>query len=93
MTEVTKQKQTKEQLFTRAKVVQNEILVLKEDLEALAQEFTYCKDENVFGLDKKVVGKTIKAAGIDAANSFEKLVDKRLEQEEFEEFFKELTDY
>ena len=77
MTEVTKQKQTTQRLFVRAKVVQNEILVL-----------------NVFGLDKKVVAKTIKAAAdIDAANSFEKLVDKRLEQEEFEEFFKELTDY
>lgn len=92
MTEV-KQKQTAQQLFARGKVVQNEILLLQEDLKALAQEFTYCKDDNVFGLDKKVVGKTIKAAGIDAANSFEKLVDKRLEQEEFEEFFKELTEY
>lgn len=93
MTEVVKEKQTAQQLFARGKVVQNEILLLQEDLKALAGEFTYCKDENVFGLDKKVVAKTIKAAGIDAANSFEKLVDKRLEQEEFEEFFKELTDY
>jgi hypothetical protein len=80
-------------LFRRGRILHNEILVLKEDLRTLADEFTYDKELNKLGLTKKIVKSTLKAAEVDAGNSFEKLVDKRMEQEEFEEYFKEISGY
>lgn len=81
------------ELVARSRVLYSEILVLKEDLEQLKADFTFDKDDNALGLPKAVVKTAMKVAEIDAANSFEKLLDKRIAQQEFEEKFKELTGY
>ena len=81
------------ELVKRAKVLYGEILTLKEDLDQLKTDFTFDKDENPLGLPKSVVKTMMKIAEVDASNSFEKLVDKRLAQQEFETEFKEITDY
>lgn len=80
-------------LYRRARVLESEILVLKEDLEQLKYDFTYDKDDNPLGLPKADVKTSMKIAQVDAANSFEKLLEKRYAQQEFEEEFKELTGY
>ena len=83
----------KEDLFRRARVLHNEILVLKQDLQELAHEFTFDKEDNKLGLTKGAVKTAIKAAEVDAAGAFEKLIEKRMAQEEFEAEYKELSGY
>lgn len=80
-------------LQERATALHKEIIVAKGYLDDLKTEFTFDKEDNKLGLTKAVVKTTMKIAEIDAANSFEKLVDKRLQQEAFEEEFKKATNY
>lgn len=84
---------TQSNLFDRARALYVEVNTLKEDLDALADEFTYHKEDNVNGLEKPLVKKAMKAAEVDAANSFEKLVEKRMEQQAFEVYYKEVAGY
>lgn len=90
---MTEQLKDKKDLLKRAGVLYKEILVLEQDLEELALEFTFDKNDNKLGLPKADVKTVMKIAEVDAANSFEKLIDKRLAQEQFEEQFKEMTGY
>lgn len=83
----------REDLLNRAKALYTEIITLKEDLAELQAEFTYDKEDNKLGLSKSLVKSTMKIAEVYVANSFEKLLEKRYAQEEFEEDFKELTGY
>lgn len=49
-------------LYSRAYQLAQEIITLQEDLKELAGEFTYDKEYNTEGFDKKEVAKIIKAA-------------------------------
>lgn len=49
-------------LYSRAYQLAQEIITLQEDLKELAGEFTYDKEYNTDGFDKKEVAKIIKAA-------------------------------
>lgn len=80
-------------LQEQATALYNEINSAKAGLDALKVRFTFDKDDNKLGLTKAVVKTTVKIAEIDAANTFEKLLEKRYAQEEFEEAFKKATNY
>lgn len=81
----------KEALYTRAKALYNEVVTLEQDLEALADEFTFQKDENVNGLKKDIVKATLKAAETYVRNNVEKVEEKIVKDQEFLEFYKELS--
>lgn len=81
----------KESLYTRAKALYNEVVTLEQDLEALADEFTFQKDENVDGLKKDIVKATLKAAETYVRNNVEKVEEKIVKDQEFLEFYKELS--
>lgn len=81
----------KESLYTRAKALYNEVVILEQDLEALADEFTFQKDENVNGLKKDIVKATLKAAETYVRNNVEKVEEKIVKDQEFLEFYKELS--
>ena len=81
----------KESLYTRAKALYNEVVTLEQDLEALADEFTFQKDENVNGLKKDIVKATLKAAETYVRNNVEKVEEKIVKDQEFLEFYKELS--
>ncbi len=49
-------------LYSRAYQLAQEIITLQEDLKELSGEFTYDKEYNSDGYDKKEVSKIIKAA-------------------------------
>lgn len=80
-------------LLERAGVLYREINSKKAELEDLKLEFTFDKEDNKLGITKALVKATMKIAEVDACNTFEKLLEKRYAQEEFEEDFKELTGY
>lgn len=81
----------KNDLYTRAKALYNEVVTLEQDIDALAEEFTYVKDENEQGLDKKDVKATLKAAEVYVRNNVEKVEDKIAKEQEFLELYKELS--
>lgn len=81
----------KEALYTRAKALYNEVVTLEQDLEALADEFTFQKDENLNGLKKDIVKATLKAAETYVRNNVEKVEEKIVKDQEFLEFYKELS--
>lgn len=81
----------KEALYTRAKALYNEMVTLEQDLEALADEFTFQEDENVNGLKKDIVKATLKAAETYVRNNVEKVEEKIVKDQEFLEFYKELS--
>lgn len=82
---------SKEALYTRAKALYNEVVTLEQYLEALADEFTFQKDENVNGLKKDIVKATLKAAETYVRNNVEKVEEKIVKDQEFLEFYKELS--
>ena len=49
-------------LYSRTYQLAQEIITLQEDLKELAGEFTYDKEYNTDGFDKKEVAKIVKAA-------------------------------
>lgn len=81
----------KEALYTRAKALFNEIVTLEQDLDELAQEFTFVKEENETGLKKDVVKSTLKAAEVYVRNNIDKEEDKIVKAKEFVEFYKEIS--
>lgn len=81
----------KESLYTRAKALYNGVVTLEQDLEALADEFTFQKDENVNGLKKDIVKATLKAAETYVRNSIDKEEDKIVKAKEFVDFYKEIS--
>lgn len=81
----------KENLYTRAKALYQEVITLEQDIEALAQEFTFAKEDNEGGLKKDVVKSTLKAAEVYVRNSVDKVEDKITKEQEFLEFYKELS--
>lgn len=81
----------KEALYIRAKALYNEVVTLEQDLEALADEFTFQKDDNVNGLKKDIVKATLKAAETYVRNNVEKVEEKIVKDQEFLEFYKELS--
>ena len=52
----------KQNLYSRAYQLAQEIITLQEDLKELVTEFAYDKEYNTEGFDKKDVKKIIKAA-------------------------------
>ena len=52
----------KQNLYSRAYQLAQEIITLQEDLKELKGEFSYDKEYNTDGFDKKEVSKIIKAA-------------------------------
>lgn len=82
---------TKESLYTRAKALYNEIVTLEQDLEALSVEYNFVKEDNESGLEKKLVKATLKAAETYVRNNVDKVEDKIVKDQEFVEFYKELT--
>lgn len=82
---------TKEALYNRAKALYNEVVTLEQDLEALSAEFTFQKDENSNGLKKDLVKSTLKAAETYVRNNVEKVEEKIVKDQEFLEFYKEIT--
>ena len=52
----------KQNLYSRAYQLAQEIITLQEDLKELKGEFSYAKEYNTDGFDKKEVSKIIKAA-------------------------------
>jgi hypothetical protein len=82
---------TKESLYTRAKALYQEVVTLEQDLEALAEEFTFQKDDNVNGMKKDIVKSTLKAAEAYVRNNVEKVEEKIVKDQEFLEFYKELS--
>ena len=52
----------KQNLYSRAYQLAQEIITLQEDLKELVTEFAYDKEYNTEGFDKKEVKKIIKAA-------------------------------
>lgn len=52
----------KQNLYSRAYQLAQEIITLQEDLKELKGEFSYDKEYNTDGFDKKEVAKIIKAA-------------------------------
>ncbi|MNQ87505.1 hypothetical protein D3C85_1027310 [compost metagenome] len=78
-------------LYERSKALYREIVTLEEDLEALAEEFTYVKDENDGGIDKKEVKATLKAAEVYVRNNVDKIEDKIQKDKEFLESYRELS--
>lgn len=82
MTEQVTLKDAKD-LYNRAYQLAQELITLKEDLAELKNEFVYHKEFNKGGLDKGVVGVTIKAAKAKASQ--DNLKEKIEELEEIEE--------
>jgi hypothetical protein len=56
------QMKNKQNLYSRAYQLTQEIITLQEDLKELKGEFSYDKEYNTDGFDKKDVSKIIKAA-------------------------------
>lgn len=81
----------KTDLYTRAKALYQEIVTLEQDLSALADEYTYQKDDNECGLEKSIVKATLKSAEVYVRNSVDKVEDKIVKEQEFLEFYKELS--
>lgn len=81
----------KEALYTRAKALYQEVVTLEQDIETLAQEFTFTKEGNESGLKKDVVKATLKSAEVYVRNSVDKVEDKIVKEQEFLEFYKELS--
>lgn len=81
----------KEALYTRAKALYQEVVTLEQDIEALAGEFSFEKEINESGMDKKLVKATLKAAETYVRNSVDKVEDKIVKDQEFLEFYKELS--
>lgn len=81
----------KETLYTRAKALYQEVVTLEQDLEALAGEFTFVKEDNELGIDKKIVKATLKAAETYVRNNVDKVEDKIVKDQEFLEFYKEIS--
>lgn len=81
----------KAELYQRAKNLYNEIVTLEDDLDALAEEFTYKEGDNESGIDKKEVKATLKAAETYVRNNVEKVEDKIQKDQEFLELYKELS--
>lgn len=79
------------ELYTRAKALYQEVITLEQDIEALGEEFTYVKEENESGIDKKIVKATLKAAEVYVRNSVDKVEDKIAKDQEFLETYKELS--
>jgi len=82
---------TREELYQKAKVVYQEVVTLEQDLDQLAEDFSFDKETNVSGLDKKEVKATMKAAEVYVRNSIDKEEDKIVKAKEFIEVYKELT--
>lgn len=82
---------TKEELYERAKALYNEVVTLEKDLEALADEFTFKKEENEYGLPKAEVKNTLKAAEVYVRNNVEKVEEKIQKEQTFLEFYKQIT--
>lgn len=85
MTELTKE------LFEKAKNLYREIVTLEEDVDQLAEDYTFDKENNESGLDKKIVKDTLKAAETWVRNSVDKVEDKIAKEQNFLEFYKEVT--
>lgn len=79
------------ELYERAKALYQEVVILEQDIEALAQDFTFVKEENESGIDKKLVKSTLKAAETYVRNNVDKVEDKIAKEQEFLELYKELT--
>lgn len=73
----------KQSLYNRAYQLAQEIIALQEDLKELAGEFSYDKEYNTDGFDKKEVKKIIKAAVAKAKS--DDLKSKAEELEELQE--------
>ena len=82
---------SKESLYERSKALFNEIVTLEQDLDALAEEYTYAKNENELGIEKAVVKSTLKAAEVYVRNNIEKEEDKIAKAKDFVEFYKEIS--
>lgn len=82
---------TKEELYERAKALYNEVVTLEKDLEALADEFTFKKEDNESGLPKAEVKDTLKAAEVYVRNNVEKVEEKIQKEQTFLEFYKQIT--
>lgn len=85
MTELTKE------LFEKAKNLYREIVTLEEDVDQLAEDYTFDKENNESGLDKKIVKDTLKAAETWVRNSVDKVEEKIAKEQNFLEFYKEVT--
>lgn len=81
----------KENLFNRAKNVFNELITLEQDIEALVEEFSYDKDVNPSGIDKKEVKSIVKAAEVYARNNVDKVEDKIEKDKQFLELYRDLS--
>lgn len=82
---------SQQDLYTRAKALYNELLTLEQDIEALAKEFTYVKEENESGLEKNTVKTTMKAAEVYVRNNVEKTEEKIAKEQEFLETYRTLS--
>jgi len=82
---------TREDLYHKAKVVYQEVVTLEQDLDQLGEDFTFDKETNTGGLDKKEVKAIMKAAEVYVRNSIDKEEDKIVKAKEFIEVYKELT--
>lgn len=82
---------SKESLYERAKALFNEIVTLEQDLDALAEEYTYQKNENELGIEKAIVKSTLKAAEVYVRNNIDKEEDKIAKAKDFVEFYKEIS--
>lgn len=78
-------------LYEKAKNIFREIITLEEDVEQLAQDYTYDKETNTGGIDKKEVKSILKAAEVYVRNSIDKEEDKIVKAKEFVELYKELS--
>lgn len=82
---------SKESLYERSKALFNEIVTLEQDLDALAEEYTYAKNENELGIEKTIVKSTLKAAEVYVRNNIDKEEDKIAKAKDFVEFYKEIS--
>jgi hypothetical protein len=82
---------SKESLYERSKALFNEIVTLEQDLAALAEEYSYEKEVNELGLDKKIVKATLKSAEVYVRNNVDKVEDKIAKEKEFLEFYKKIS--
>lgn len=82
---------TQQDLYARAKALYNELITLEQDIEALAKEFTYAKEENENGLEKNTVKTTLKAAEVYVRNNVEKTEEKIAKEQEFLETYRTLS--
>jgi len=75
--------QTKQELYSRQYQLSQELLTIKKDMAALIEEFSYHKNDNPEGYDKKEVKKITKAASAKATE--DNLAEKVSELEELQE--------